>query len=305
MPLFGLFGPPDIDKFKTGHDVQGLIKALSYRKDAKIREAAAEALGELREGSSIEALLLVFEDKDSKAQVSAAKALGKIGNPKAVDFLLECIKRSLEYSNDSTYRLKQLALQGLREISNPGATARLVKFLRDWADSWRLSSDARSAIMDALIHISRENPEPVVALLKDKDYSIRNSAVHVLNAAGWKPGNKTQRAVWLIASKSWEEVLSIGTIAIQPLIAVAYDDQVAQDAITNLEKLLKLHLAEATPEDLQAIIALTKVSARGEMRTHTNSCGHPIDDGYQYQDIDCSYIRQLARQELIRRGLNA
>ena len=40
MPLFG---PPDIEKLKTRRDVQGLIKALEYKKDITISQQAALA----------------------------------------------------------------------------------------------------------------------------------------------------------------------------------------------------------------------------------------------------------------------
>jgi tetratricopeptide (TPR) repeat protein len=39
-----LFGPPNVEQLKANGDVKGLIKALSYKKDAAIRQAAAQAL---------------------------------------------------------------------------------------------------------------------------------------------------------------------------------------------------------------------------------------------------------------------
>jgi HEAT repeat protein len=39
-----LFGPPNVEKMKARRDVNGLIKALRYRKDKGVRQAAAEAL---------------------------------------------------------------------------------------------------------------------------------------------------------------------------------------------------------------------------------------------------------------------
>ncbi len=40
----GLFGPPNVEKLKEKRDMNGLIKALSYEKDAYIRLKAAKAL---------------------------------------------------------------------------------------------------------------------------------------------------------------------------------------------------------------------------------------------------------------------
>ena len=44
MPLLG---PPDVEKLKAKKDVKGLIKALRYEKDVKVRYSAAVALGQL------------------------------------------------------------------------------------------------------------------------------------------------------------------------------------------------------------------------------------------------------------------
>jgi HEAT repeat protein len=49
MPLFG---PPDVAKLKAKGDVPGLIKALGREKDSAVRQAAATALGHLREAAS-------------------------------------------------------------------------------------------------------------------------------------------------------------------------------------------------------------------------------------------------------------
>ena len=49
MPLFG---PPDVEKLKAQNNFNGLIKALGYKKDAAVRQAAAQALIELGYGGS-------------------------------------------------------------------------------------------------------------------------------------------------------------------------------------------------------------------------------------------------------------
>jgi HEAT repeat protein len=49
MPLFG---PPDVAKLKAKGDVPGLIKAPGRDKDSAVRQAAATALGHLREAAS-------------------------------------------------------------------------------------------------------------------------------------------------------------------------------------------------------------------------------------------------------------
>ncbi len=59
-----LFGPPDVDKLKAKHDVQGLIRALGYAADANVRRAAAEGLAELGDARAVEPLILALKNPD-------------------------------------------------------------------------------------------------------------------------------------------------------------------------------------------------------------------------------------------------
>ena len=102
MPLFG---PPDIEKLKAKGNIKGLIKALSYKKDDAIRQAAAQVLVEIRlsedfleaskkigDSRAVKPLIVIFNDKDPNVRCSAVKALGKIGNAKAAEPLLAILK---------------------------------------------------------------------------------------------------------------------------------------------------------------------------------------------------------------------
>jgi HEAT repeat protein len=73
MPLFG--GPPNIEKLKAKRDIQGLIKALNYEKDAKVRQAAAKALGENRDKQTIRPLTASLQDKDWLVRRAALESL--------------------------------------------------------------------------------------------------------------------------------------------------------------------------------------------------------------------------------------
>ncbi|MCC7162462.1 MAG: HEAT repeat domain-containing protein [Anaerolineae bacterium] len=50
MPLFG---PPNIEKLKAKHDVNGLIKALGDQKNSDLRAKAAKALGEIHDTQAV------------------------------------------------------------------------------------------------------------------------------------------------------------------------------------------------------------------------------------------------------------
>jgi hypothetical protein len=80
------FGPPNVEKMKAMKDVNGLIKALRYKKDANVRRTAAEALGQIWEGigDTRAVLPLIYStqnDNDSTVLMAAAEALWTIGFP--------------------------------------------------------------------------------------------------------------------------------------------------------------------------------------------------------------------------------
>ena len=83
----GLFGPPDVEKLKAKEDVQGLVKALAYPKDAQVRRAAAEALGQLREECALQALEAALGDPEPAVRQSAVWAIAAFGES-AVSLLI-------------------------------------------------------------------------------------------------------------------------------------------------------------------------------------------------------------------------
>ena len=108
MPLFG---PPDVEKMKAKRDVDGLIKALQYKRmrntgivefdnTAPVRKQAADALGELGDARAIEPLIVALDDNGGVRDSSrrgivgwhAANALSKFGTP-AVEPLIAALKK--------------------------------------------------------------------------------------------------------------------------------------------------------------------------------------------------------------------
>lgn len=53
--------PPDIEKLKTEKNIAGLIEALTYRQDYRIRHRAADAMGELQDPTFIAPLLAALK----------------------------------------------------------------------------------------------------------------------------------------------------------------------------------------------------------------------------------------------------
>jgi HEAT repeat protein len=80
--LRGLFGGsrPDVAALHAAGDVEGLIAALGYKKDAGVRREAAVALGELGDQRARKPLSIALEDDDNAVRTAAATAVGKLVN---------------------------------------------------------------------------------------------------------------------------------------------------------------------------------------------------------------------------------
>lgn len=78
--LRGLFGgnKPDINALKASRDLSGLISALRFKADARVRRAAADALGEIGDQAAKVPLHAALEDDDNGVRVAAQAALGKL-----------------------------------------------------------------------------------------------------------------------------------------------------------------------------------------------------------------------------------
>jgi len=74
-----LLGLPNIDKLKVKKNINGLIKALGYEKNATVRAKAAVALGEIGDKKSVEPLIAMLNDSDvdvQEAVIIACKTAG-------------------------------------------------------------------------------------------------------------------------------------------------------------------------------------------------------------------------------------
>jgi HEAT repeat protein len=168
----GLFGPPNIEKLKTRRDVQGLIRALTYKKDPSVRAAAAAALGEIGQPSAIEPLITALLDVAGEAVVhnAAHSALVKIGAP-AVEPLIGTMRRKSD--DPDNFVSVGMAVWVLGDIADKRAVEPLIAALGDQNENGlvrAVSASALGKIADARV------VEPLVTALKDRDAEIRCDA---------------------------------------------------------------------------------------------------------------------------------
>jgi len=82
---------PNVEKLKAKKNINGLIKALNFKKDSHVRYEAANALGELGERRALDPLIVLLKEKGS-IKIYAVEALGNIEDVKVVDPLIRAMK---------------------------------------------------------------------------------------------------------------------------------------------------------------------------------------------------------------------
>ncbi len=244
MPLFG---PPNVEKLKEKKDVKGLINALGYGKDYKVRSAAAQALGEIRDHHAVEPLITALKDKNNDVCTDAARALGEIGDPRAEDGLIAAINSISRYTRTA-------AVEALGRIGDLRAVEPLVTTLGDVAGNvrdaaakalgnlgWKPSSDEKGA----QYHIARREWNicvdlgqaavlPLVAALKDKD--LQQDAEEALGQIG-QPA--VQSLVAACKDNDWE----LRKAAVQTLGRIRCHEAVFQLSFRLKDKELPVRLA--------------------------------------------------------------
>lgn len=166
---------PDIEDLKEKGNVEGLIKALQYKKesteygDYEVRSDAAEALGNFEEEKVIKALIHAFKDVED-VRFYVARDLGKFGGS-AVPFLIDALE-------DPDADIRRYAAWMLGNIGDERAIPHLTGALKDPDEEVRF-------------HVARnlgKFEEPAVPYLldalKDPDEHVRRYAAWILGVIG-------------------------------------------------------------------------------------------------------------------------
>ena len=164
-----LFGPPDVGKLKAKHDVKGLIKALCYRKDANVRQAAAGALGEIGDALAVAPLIAALKDS-TYVRLAALDALGQIGAP-AVEPVIAAL-------TDEDRDLRHYASVALKRIGVPAVERLIAAF--PYGDA-----SMREAVAAALGEIGDPLAIPTLLdALDDRSRQVRWNAANALGKIG-------------------------------------------------------------------------------------------------------------------------
>jgi HEAT repeat protein len=161
---------PDVEKLEAKGDVEGLLKALEYKKSTGVRSHAARALGRMREARAVQPIIAAFRAMDEPTGVDrmmfamfAEPALADIGAP-AVMPLLATLK-------DSDQGVRAFAEVALAKIGAP-AVEPLIAALGD--------EDVGEPAGMALAKMGAPALEPLLAALGDSQAKVRTYAAMAL-----------------------------------------------------------------------------------------------------------------------------
>jgi len=192
MP-FNLF-KPNVEKMKGKRDIVGLIKRLS-NKDTQVRQAAAQALGVIKDAKAVEPLIEALKDESCSVREEAAKALGKIKDSSAVVPLTHALKdedshvrRSAAHALEKIHphRTDEKALPRLKE----GPTAskskltlarKLIKEIMYTVDLRQRADEIEQERLEKLINLG---PDVIPLAASAIESSIGSHAGHEYNHAG-------------------------------------------------------------------------------------------------------------------------
>jgi HEAT repeat protein len=210
MPLFG---PPDVAKLDAKRDVLGLIKALGYQKDPRVRGDAAEALGRSGDPRAVEPLLAALKDADSDIRQRAAAALATAGDPSAVEQLLPALE-------DEDHSVRAAAA---RALGQPGDARPIEPLLAALKDGY---AAVREAAAGALARIGAPAIEPLIAALRDPDGALRKGASEALVGMGGPAVEPLVRALAdpQLRSVAGPMVGQIGDLRAVPLLVACLED---------------------------------------------------------------------------------
>jgi HEAT repeat protein len=92
---------PNVAKLAANGDIGGLIRALHYKRDQRVRAAAARALGVARASRAVPALIKALGDEYQYVRAKATEALGEIADQEAVKPLIHVLEDKNEENKQS------------------------------------------------------------------------------------------------------------------------------------------------------------------------------------------------------------
>lgn len=214
-----MFFKPNVEKLKSKKNVNGLIKAINYKKDPQIQIQAITALGELNATQAIEPIILLAYENSSNTQLQKCveETIRQIGLEKSIEHIISLFVQ--EDGNLHDYCIKLLKQHGDETIEF------LLKFVNDAS----LENQIGSMRALGIIGDSRA-VDPII----EKVAYFKPDVKHVAATALGNIGDPR---------------------AVKPLLGVAYSNKKAQEALLKIGNDGLEDFIDALRSPLQSIAA--------------------------------------------------
>ncbi|MFQ5569504.1 MAG: HEAT repeat domain-containing protein [Rhodothermales bacterium] len=246
-----------------------LIRALADRRTV-VRIAAADALAKLGDVRAVDPLIELLRANEWQVRPVAAQALGTLADARAVEPLIDAL-------GDRRLKVRRAAVQALKRFKDTRTVETLigllgdshlrddvVKMLGTLKDPravepliLRLSKEKdhkrRRILTDALSKLDKLAIQPAIEALHNERKNVRRAAADTLDLLGWQPEKSEVGARYWMARDRFNRCISLGTIAIQPLID-AFEDKdwgIAEKAVKTLGKIDDPRAVEALIDTLE------------------------------------------------------
>jgi HEAT repeat protein len=166
---------------------------------------------------------------------------------------------------ESVDRAEQPDLTSLSAASATSAAASRAAFLQTDSEE-RGAEQRRELIRQLLQQMDPHGIRKLLPLLQDPNANVRREAAQALELYGWRPVSAQEQARRAVALGLFEEVMSLGAAAVEPLCTLLLDRQPAQ-RLAGLEMLIQLEgvppveLLAAALQDEETAVRLVAVQA--------------------------------------------
>jgi HEAT repeat protein len=243
--------------------------------------------------SAVEPLIDCLATGSTPEKIFSTEVLTKIRDVRAVEPLIAAL-------SDEEGDVREASATALGWIGDTRAVGALIDALQDYAASVRKCAAYALAKIRDLRAL-----EPLLETLNDGEEDVRIGVISALGKIG--DLRAVQPLIDMLSRTTrdnrWQVALALGEIgsavAAEPMLNLATTDpRSANWAVGALERIMEKDVAGVSEPVLEKIAAM-KDWVLGPMETY-----YPETRG-THERYDCSRIKQLAREESIRRGLDA
>jgi len=182
----------------------GLEESRKYS-ERSVRWAYVEALY-IDDPRALQTMIALLKDDDPIVRLKAVRAVGKYLRQQSVEHLLPLLQ-------DKDRNVRKAAAETLQDFHEPRLVEAFIAALQDDNnDVQKLAAKALGRLGDS------RAIEPLKALLDHWDSELEQTAAEALDMLGFSPGQDYISAQYWIARQDWDSVVSLGAVAIEPLI---------------------------------------------------------------------------------------